>query len=488
MADSDNQIDYDYTEMNMCFNEKHSTPFASDKNMDQMQEMVRHSNPKAVTDVAVGWDGLSKALISIQRDFDKEVARIQEHWKGTAADRFAEKAKRVSKSLGDCAKYASHTSTAMQNAGSVLSRIKDEVLAMEKPSALSSALNSLGDGFTRSDEGMKRDLASGKGAQATLDANHDDLSAGREAQLAMAAKMETLGAAYNSQAKAMGSWNRKPQVREDEDYPGDPGGYPPTPVAMPTSRTPQSPRSVSPGTARPAQTGTISPSKPVAPPSGVTGGAHKPPVPTHNVGTAIDGISGGRPGTPPTGGGGPVSTGSAGPGGAVASPGLVAGAPGGVPGTARGGSAGRVGGGMASGARAGGTAGGAAGTARGGVVGRPGAGGVGGAAGAGAGGKGGAARAGGMARQSGGVVGGTPRAGAGAGRGTAGGAGLHSSRGAAGRGASAVHRGGIAGAPGARTGRPKDQEQREGERPDYLVEDEETWTPQRNVAPRVIEE
>lgn len=28
MAESDGQIDYDYTEMNMCFNEKHTTPFA----------------------------------------------------------------------------------------------------------------------------------------------------------------------------------------------------------------------------------------------------------------------------------------------------------------------------------------------------------------------------------------------------------------------------------------------------------------------------
>ncbi|WP_229859810.1 hypothetical protein [Streptomyces poonensis] len=45
----------------------------------------------------------------------------------------------------------------------------------------------------------------------------------------------------------------------------------------------------------------------------------------------------------------------------------------------------------------------------------------------------------------------------------------------------------MVGAPGSRTGRPNDQEQREGERPDYLVEDEETWAPQTNAAPRVIE-
>lgn len=77
-------------------------------------------------------------------------------------------------------------------------------------------------------------------------------------------------------------------------------------------------------------------------------------------------------------------------------------------------------------------------------------------------------------------------AGAGAGRGTAGGSGLHRSRGAAG-GATAVRKGGAVGIPGTRTNRPKDEERREGERPDYLVEDEETWTPQTNAAPRVIE-
>lgn len=37
------------------------------------------------------------------------------------------------------------------------------------------------------------------------------------------------------------------------------------------------------------------------------------------------------------------------------------------------------------------------------------------------------------------------------------------------------------------TDRTEEEERREGERPDYLVEDEETWTPERNNAPRVIE-
>ncbi|PNE38667.1 collagen alpha 1(II) chain precursor [Streptomyces noursei] len=45
----------------------------------------------------------------------------------------------------------------------------------------------------------------------------------------------------------------------------------------------------------------------------------------------------------------------------------------------------------------------------------------------------------------------------------------------------------MAGAPGAHGAKGKDNKGQNGERPDYLVEDEETWTPERNIAPKVIE-
>ncbi|MEU0211418.1 WXG100 family type VII secretion target [Streptomyces canus] len=456
MTDGDKYIDYDYVEMNKCFNEKHTTPFAGGKNMDEMKAMVRHARPDLVEGVVTGWKGVQAQLTTIQRDFEKEVARIQEHWKGAAADGFTAKATQVSKSIGDTAKYAGHTALAMANASAILAKVQPEVMAMEKPGRVSSFLNSAGDGFTRSGEGTDKDISAGMGAQEVLDRNDDDLSAGREAQLAMAAKMETLGASYNSQAKAMGSWNkRQSPYDESDDYPGDPGGITPTPVVMPPARSSRSLQSVSSGTAQSAPTTTIGRSKSVTPPSGVTGGAHKPTAPTQNTGTAIDGFSGGRTGTSPIGSTGAVGGGSAGSGGSGGGAGIVGGAVGGAVG---------------------------AGAARG-LAGRASAAGMAGRAGAV--GAGGAGRVGGTAR--GGVVGGPPQTGAGAGRGTAGGSGLHSSRGAAGRSVSAVRKGGIAGAPGARTGRGKDEERREGERPDYLVEDEETWAPKTNAAPRVIE-
>ncbi|MBA2944900.1 hypothetical protein [Streptomyces himalayensis] len=460
--------DFQYVEANQCFAEKHTTPFGLEKNMDQMKAMVQNADPGAVEKVAEGWADLSKDLVGsggIKETFEAAVKHVLAHWEGKSADLFAERAQVIGQKITDSAKYADNTSQSLKGAAAVLADIKPKVLAMEKPSGLSSATDFVGDLGDRDASGADNNLKDGAGSQAALDNNEGSLSAGREAQLKMAAQMEILGAAYNSRAKEMGSWRKPVEQPPPDDYPGEPGGIPPAAVVVPTAVAPRSPKAATSGTARGGQASTISQSKPVAPPSGITGGAHKPTAPQPQVSTAIDGVSGGRTGAPTVGGAGTVGGGSAGSGGVGGGAGFVGGAAG--AGAARGAMAGRPGaGGMAGRAGAGGTAG------RGGT-------------GAGAA-KGGAARAGGLARQSGGVVGGTPKSGASAGRGTAGGSGLHRSRGAAG-GAGASRKGGMVGVPGARTGKPKDQEGREGERPDYLVEDEETWTPQTNAAPRVIE-
>ncbi|CAL9405020.1 hypothetical protein SUDANB6_01536 [Streptomyces sp. enrichment culture] len=471
-----------------CFMGESTTKFGLEYDMDQMKDMVRDADPGTVKKVAQGWAALSNDLVGgdgIKAAFEAAVQHVLAHWEGQSADLFRERAQVISKKITDSAKYAEYTSKSLAGAAKTLEDIKPKVLAMEKPSRVSSALDFAGDLGDRDASGADNSLKNGASSSDVLAKNEGSLSAGREAQLKMAEQMEILAAQYNRRALEMGSWEKRRPIDEPDSYPGDPGGIPPAPVAIPTGSAPRSPQGSTTGTARGGQVGTVSPSKPVAPPAGITGGAHKPTVSQPQVSTAIDGVSNGRIGTPAvngpsTVGGGPTAGASGGgPVGGV--PGAAAGA-----GAARGGVANRGGaGGMvgrgATGAGVGGVAGRAAAGA-GGTVGR-------GAAGAGAGAaKGGAARAGGVARQSGGVVGGTPRAGTGAGpgKGTAGGSGLHRSRGAAG-GASAVRKGGMVGVPGARTGRPNDEERREGERPDYLVEDEETWTPQTNAAPRVIE-
>ncbi|MDQ0764295.1 WXG100 family type VII secretion target [Streptomyces canus] len=462
--------DLQYVPANQCFAAKPTTKFGLECDMDQMKAMVQGADAGTVRSVAQGWADLSNDLVGsggIKEALDTAVQHVLGHWEGQSADLFRERAKEISKTLTDSAGYADNVAASLRGAAAILSRVKDTVMAMEKPGKLSSAADYLGDLGDR-DGGPAADnaLKSGASSGDVLANNEGSLSAGREAQLKMAEQMEILGAAYNSRAMEMGKW--KGSIEESQDYPGDPsGGVAPAPVIVPTGTATRSPRKVSAGSAHSSgQTSTIGSSKSVAPPSGITGGAHKATPQTPNVGTAIDGIAGGRVGTPTVGSGGPVGGGSAAGGGIGGGAGFVGGAVGGTAGAgaARGGMIGRA-------ARAGGA----------GAAGRAGAGGVGGAGAA----KGAAGRVGGTTR--GGVVGGTPKSGTGAGRGTAGGTGLHSSRGAAGKGASAVRKGGIAGAPNSRTGRRKEGEQREGERPDYLVEDEETWTPETNAAPRVIE-
>lgn len=484
----ENNSGWQYEDPNKCFSEKHTTPFGLEYDMDQMKDMVRNADPGTVERVAQGWAALSKELVGgggIKETFEAAVEHVMAHWEGASADLFAQRARVISKKITDSAKYAENTSQSLKGAAAVLANVKREVLAMKKPSRLSSAGDFIGDLGDRDASGADNALRNGSGSQDALDSNDGSLSAGREAQLKMAAQMEILGAAYNSRAKEMGSWKPGP-VDESHDYPGDPGGIPPAAVVVPTGNAPRSPQGATAGTPRGGQTGLISPSKPVSPPAGITGGAHKPVPALPQVGTAIDGVSGGNPGSPNVGGS-TVGSGSTGPGGGVTSGAGLVGTPAAGPGAGRGAMASR------SGVSGGPGAGAVRGGASAGAVGRPGAGGLGGSVGAGA--ARGGARAGGVAHQGGGVVGGTPRAGAGAGagaaagRGTAGGSGLHRSRGATGTGAGAgaARKGGMVGVPGARTGRPKDQEEREGERPDYLVEDEETWTPRTNAAPRVIE-
>ncbi|MFI6439475.1 hypothetical protein [Streptomyces sp. NPDC050759] len=474
MASQDEGIDnFEYAPANQCFAAKHTTMFGVDFDMDQMKEMVRNADPATVKSVARGWADLHSDLVGgggIKETLDAAVEHVLAHWEGESAELFKQRAQLIGKKITDSSTYAQNVSQSLTGAAVILEKVKPTVLAMEKPSAVSSGMDFIGNMGHRDASATDDAIKSGGSSQEALDKNAGSLSEGREAQLRMAAQMEVLGAAYNSRAAEMGSWSQKLPAKpggrreESEDYPPDPGGAAPAPVMVPTELAPRSPKAVTAGTARSGQTGTISSSKPVAPPSGITGGAHKPTSTQPGVGTAIDGISGGRTGAPTIGGAGTVGGASAAGVGGV----------GGV-----GGSAGFVGGAV------GGAAGASA--ARAGAAGMAGRGGVGGVGGAGAAKGGASGRVGGTARN--GVVGGTPKSGAGAGsgRGTAGGSGLHGSRGAAGRGANAVRKGGMVGAPGGRKGRPEDEEQRENERPDYLVEDEETWAPQTDAAPRVIE-
>jgi hypothetical protein len=458
------------------------TNFAMGRNMDQMKSMVSNANPEAVHSVSQGWKDVHEQLVGAggaEAVFKAAVDHILQHWEGASADAFASRAKTISQKISDGAQYAHYTSVAMEHAATVLEHIKPEVEAMQKPSEVSSLEDHAKDllhGHGRSDSGVKADLAKGVGTQQALDQNRGDLSKGKEAQLEMAVKMETLAASYSAQSSAMGSWTKRARPLdaykdEDESYPGGTGGATPVPAIIPLEVA--TPTNTSGSRSTRVPTRTVSPSKSSSRASqtspreaSVSGGVQKPLTDTKSPArTAIDGTSGRLSGVSGGGegfaGGGARDSGSA-RGGAGGFSGGLAGGFGGV-------------------SRRGSTVGGeAVGRARTGGRGMSG-----GDEGSGLGAMSGSARGGGLARERGGVVG-AVEGGAETGRGTPGGSGLHQSRGATGAGKAAQTRSSTMGGRGS-TGHSEEEEGRESTRPDYLVEDEETWIPQRYVAPPVIE-
>ncbi|WP_329121635.1 WXG100 family type VII secretion target [Streptomyces sp. NBC_01465] len=469
---------YEYQPATMCYNAQHESDFAN-MDMDQMKAMVSGANPGAVHEVARGWTSVNNKLVGegggggARHDFMAAVSAVLEHWEGDSADRFKEQADAIAKKLQDGAQYAQYTSTAMHSAATVLETIKPEVEAMKKPSTGNSIVNAIQDGGSRSDAGLKKDLAAGASTQQALDSNSGDLSAGKEQQLRMAVKMEQLGAAYASQTKAMGSW--KSTVEHREDYPGSPGGNPPVPiVVIPTESGPKlvgrtsSKGGSTSGSARSVIAPTPSNPNRIGGPG--TGSSSKSTAPS-GIGTGVDSITTTNPrGTGPgttlgTGGGGLGGASGTGPGGANG----LTGAGAGFPGTGA-----NPGAGLGRRGSIGGT-----GSATG--AGRPGMGAAGLGAGAGNKGGSGVGGRGALARTKGGVIGEAEGA---AGSGGKAGSGLHGSRGGTAEGRKSAGMGGAGGAAGKKRDKKKDGR----DRPDYLVEDEETWvSSDPNVAPRVIE-
>ena len=475
MGEGTTRSEYSYNPAQQCFNEKHTTEFVH-LLTPQLKGMATAANPTEVAKVANGWSGLYTKLVGgkpsdteaagggILKDFSSAVDKVLEDWEGDAADKFKAEAKKIKKKISDASQYAKYTHVAMDSVARVLADIRPKVMNAEPPSSGESMGDKIKDLGSRDDSGFRNDIAAGMPTQQALDKHRGDLSKGKEFHVELAIEMERLGSLYNSQAKALGSWERRNVVTDGENYPGDPGGIVPVAAVVPPNSSGGNPTGLDAGKA------------------GQQGSAFDP----NGINSPrADGISGGV-GATGAGTGGPTAqvgtglnsagTGTGISGGGTNLGGLGAGSTGGVP-TSSGPGASGVGalppGGITGGSGRGGT-----GAGRGRMGGVPGMGG----ANAGAGGaKKGATGKGGIAKQKGGVVGAT---GKGAAR-AQGGAGLHRSRGGSQKGKVAGRGAGMVGAPGARG--KADEKNREGARPDYLVEDEETWVPKKNVTPRVVD-
>jgi hypothetical protein len=448
--------------------------------LKELKQLLDGTNPGAIEEVGRHWGKVDEILSGgegggIAGLLDKAVDNVLEHWEGEAAQSFAKKAREISQSIRNAAWHADLNSSQMADAGSQLRRFKSQLDQIEEPSGWAKVGDALSDWQWDNGEAVAGDLQDRKlTAKEVAEINEGKIGASREAQLNGVAVMENLAAQY---IRVKGNLDRNRVLIDDKGNIKEPNRdveYPP-PVTPPTggaSRPGASGSAPKPWSA--GQTTNVKPAPVVPRDQGITGGTQLPTAKT-KVDSITPGLTGPGPSTSTGvgGGGGGLGTGGA------QGPGIMA--PGGGAGLGRGAAAGRGGIG-AMGGRGGMTGGGAA--AGRGAGGRAGMGGMGGG-GAGAAGRGGAGAGGrgALAKARGGVVGAAKGI---AGKGAGGGAGLHGSRGGTQRGGMAGGMGGM----GGRNGRRPEDENSRGDRPDYLVEDEETWISEedrnRNV-PRTIE-
>ncbi|MFG2527261.1 hypothetical protein [Streptomyces sp. NPDC048516] len=449
--------------------------------LDALRAMVKNSHPGAIETAGDHWRASADLLAGedgrggIRKAFMDAVDHASAHWHGAAADAFRRESQKVLSRIDRTYGHARNVETSLIGSresgakGSISHSLREAKTAMSK-------IEDAGDvegffdtnGKDGDDAQFHKDMANPKmDAKMALELNRDSLSLSKERQVEAVIVMEEL--ANNYRGNQPNFEGGGPPPGSGHDWPTEPKAPAhPAPVNMPTPGGPRvKPSKISPH----APNG---PSAPFDPGKGHINPS-SPPVRTGLEGLDNGTLTPANPVTPvgPSGGGGGHS-GVGGGGGSTGMPGgmmpVMPGKGGGSVGPGGSGRSGAIGGRSGAG-RAGMPGGTGSGAGRSGMPG----GGMGG--GAGRGGGAAAGRGGAQARTRGGMAG---KPGAPTGGTKQGGSGLHRSRGGTKAGQ------GMAGAPGAK-GNGKEKERSTKQRPDYLIEDEETWTPQRNVAPRVIE-
>lgn len=435
-------------------------------------------NWKKVHDQLVGPDGSGSGDCAYG-ELKRAVDNVLEHWEGESANQFRTQANKILQDIFNTGTHCENVSTATKQAADDLRTQKAKVDALEEPNWFERAGDRLTD-MGRDDAFTQEQIANKDLPKDVLaDLEEDYLSEGMEVKLQAANMMETLGRSYVQYQK---------RIKPTEGRDGGNNDIPPSSPAipMPAPIPPFSGSSPTPGTSGgrkgwstgPASGNRLTPVTTGPRDVGISGGKQVP-VSQTKIDSMPTGITGGGPDTVPGGG----SVRGTGPGGGVSGPGTTGGPGGGMLGATPGGRGGTAGGARSGirGSTPGGTAGrgGATGGFRG-MGGMGGGAGGGGRGGAGAGGRGPLARAkGGVAGAAKGITGGRPA--------TPGGTGLGRGRGGASGNGNGARGGMLAGRMGS-SQRPGDDEREQGDRPDYLVEDEETWTPEDNRSvPRTIE-
>ncbi|MCU7824578.1 WXG100 family type VII secretion target [Kitasatospora sp. DSM 101779] len=442
-----------------------------------MRSMVQSMDSGGVMAASDPWRKAADTLKQIRTALNTASADATSSWEGETSDAFYSKMTRLSNAVNNAAAYANDAAQTMQMMSEAIDTAKRDM--PEEPSFWDKAGDALSDTAKSavgvSDEDTRTAVADEKKAQAV-------------------AVMETLAAKYR-----VATSNLKPPTRvgrediEDLQPPDSSAASAISGLLVGGGLGLAGSSSSGTGSGAATVRRSSSTSSPQSPKtsttritdSGISGGTAnptpKPKTPTPvGPGTGIDGAT--VTNRPPTTSGPGAGAGQVGPGGSA---GGQHGGGGGVIDAGLGGGGRGAGGGTGLGRGSSGGTG--SGLGRGGNA--FGAGGMGGGngLGSGAGGRsagGGAGGAGGsLARRGGGVIGEPGAGGAGRGSFTEGGSGLGRSRpgqGAAGAGGQGH------GMPGSQAGKKKDKKD-DKRRPDYLVEDEETWASGDRANPNVVE-
>ncbi|WP_245194913.1 WXG100 family type VII secretion target [Kitasatospora phosalacinea] len=481
---------------------------------DEMVSMVNSMDSGSIMAAADPWRRAHETLTRIQASLTTATGDATSTWQGGTSDAFHSHMTTLAKNVSVLAAYADNTATALQLMSAAVDQAKADM--PEVPGFW----DKVGDGVS--------DAAKGSVGIDDADTRQSISESRKEEAVGV---MQLLAAKYTVAAGQLKSPGGIIDDQKKELTPPDNGGSAAliaaiasvgasipqssgrvsgssgsqTSLKSSSSRTPQAPK-VQPTVVRPTD-------------AGISGGTANALPQPKGPGTGIDGIQGGvqggvRGGTTTLGGPGGVQSPVGGGGGGLSGGGTTGGLIGHGGGTLAGGTglggsragfsgnsvsksgtfgAGGLGG---SGAGAGGAAGGAGAGGRAGGVG---AGGLGGGAGAGGASGGGlkGRSGGGLTGKAGGVVGETAQGGVGGRAFSQGGSGIGRSRfgqqGAA--GAAGGHAGGAgqAGAAGQGAGMAghgqgsKRAKKGTSDRPDYLVEDEETWASGEKANPNVVE-
>ncbi|MCZ1007202.1 hypothetical protein O1L68_10980 [Streptomyces lydicus] len=251
------RADDKYAPKDKCYAIENSTKFYK-IDFASLKAMVADAKPETVAGVAHAWGQVHKTMVvedggGIRAYFDKAIDEVLQHWEGSAAKAFRERAKAISENIGNGALYAKNVSEGMGRAHEALSAYKQHLDGMEMPDWGDRAWDWATDHIERQDKNADAQLAGGKSATQVVEDNEDDLSAQKETQLKAAATMEYLGAAYRTNSVAIGKPN--PRVIDDptDIPPPDNPGIPPVHYPLPAAVT--KPKGMSKGPMKPIEKG-----------------------------------------------------------------------------------------------------------------------------------------------------------------------------------------------------------------------------------------